>query len=266
MKAARCLRCLLQPGTADGSGEWWCSEAAGCSPAVTATPFELYQESSGGEQWQHANHQNRDGIVPQSMRGYRVRAAGAERRAERATPLVGWRSPTYEITLSVPAFWQNFPKAIEATGSDPALRLFPRQFPDLHELQGGEQKTHTFYVAFGVDRVTTPPLEWCRAPVRAVVPPAWYCSTRAIPHLVARAEHVESVQHSLIDLGLDAARGFIAKREIIDEYGWRNFGDLYADHESALQSGAPLVSHYNNQYDAIAGFATSFMRTGDWRW
>src|SRR5205807_1709646 len=44
-------------------------------------------------------------------------------------------------------------------------------------------------------------------------------------------------------------------------------GDLYADHEGAHYSGArPVISHYNNQYDAVAGCARQFMRSGDWRW
>ena len=66
---------------------------------------------------------------------------------------------------------------------------------------------------------------------------------------------------------LEGAHAFDAKRERVDEYGWRNFGDLYADHEAVQHAGhEPLVSHYNNQYDAIAGFAMQFMRTGDRRW
>ena len=40
-------------------------------------------------------------------------------------------------------FWQNFPKAIEATPDSLTLRFFPKQYADVHELQGGEQKTHT---------------------------------------------------------------------------------------------------------------------------
>jgi hypothetical protein len=51
---------------------------------------------------------------------------------------------------------------------------------------------------------------------------------------------------------------------VIDEYGWRNFGELYADHEAVDVPG--LVSHYNNQYDAVAGFMTRFMQTADHRW
>src|SRR5439155_24007977 len=66
---------------------------------------------------------------------------------------------------------------------------------------------------------------------------------------------------------IEGSDTFERKRERIDEYGWRNFGDLYADHEAVSHPGAePLVSHYNNQYDAVAGFAIQFMRSGDVRW
>lgn len=53
----------------------------------------------------------------------------------------------------------------------------------------------------------------------------------------------------------------------MDEYGWRHFGDIYADHEAIFQPDRqPLVSHYNNQYDALLGFGYQFLRTGDSRW
>ena len=59
----------------------------------------------------------------------------------------------------------------------------------------------------------------------------------------------------------------LQKRERADEFGWRHFGDIYADHENAYSGlDTPVVSHYNNQYDAIAGFAMQFMRSGDPRW
>ena len=50
-------------------------------------------------------------------------------------------------------FWQNFPKAIEAEAGvgELSLRIFPIQFADVHEIQGGEQKTHIFHVGFGND-------------------------------------------------------------------------------------------------------------------
>ena len=55
---------------------------------------------------------------------------------------------------------------------------------------------------------------------------------------------------------MDGPNSFFSRREIIDEYGWRHYGEVYADHENAYYSGVkPLVSHYNNQYDLVAGAA-----------
>ena len=68
--------------------------------------------------------------------------------------------------------------------------------------------------------------------------------------------------------GIKGPEAFEAKREKIDEYGWRHFGDVYADHETLYQKPGELafVSHYNNQYDAIYGFARQYAQTGDMRW
>ena len=143
-------------GLADSSAslEPWCSAAPGHSASPVSLPFEIYQESSGGAEWQHPNHRNREGVVPLRWRGYRLRSGGSESRGDRATPIVGLGFGQRSVAAMLPAFWQNFPKAIEATSYDVVVRLFPPQSGDVHELQGGEQKTHTFYVAFGGDRVT----------------------------------------------------------------------------------------------------------------
>jgi hypothetical protein len=62
-------------------------------------------------------------------------------------------------------------------------------------------------------------------------------------------------------------RGFFAKREVANEYGWRNFGDLWADHEEAYYDGPrPIVSHYNNQYDPLEAFLLCYLMTGERRW
>jgi len=60
---------------------------------------------------------------------------------------------------------------------------------------------------------------------------------------------------------------FLDRREIIDEYGWRNFGDVYADHEAVGYKGTKhFISHYNNQYDTINGCLLQYTRSGDMRW
>jgi hypothetical protein len=70
----------------------------------------------------------------------------------------------------------------------------------------------------------------------------------------------------LVDAAITGDDTFEHKREVIDEYGWRHFGDIYGDHEAVFHQGPPLVSHYNNQYDPVAGFAYQFLRSGDPRW
>ena len=88
-----------------------------------------------------------------------------------------------------------------------------------------------------------------------------------MPFLTPAADDAYQSYLALVASALDPVDGFRAKSERADEYGWRHFGDLVADHESALQPpDRPFVSHYNNQYDAVAGFATQFFRSGDPRW
>src|SRR5262249_34956083 len=131
--------------------------------------------------------------------------------------------------------------------------------------QGGEQKTHEFHVAFGHDTVTDVPLDWCRTPLLASVDPDACSRSGAVPYLIPASQDPDEGYLSLVGAAL-GPDGLLSRREVIDEYGWRNFGDVYADHESAFQSpDAPLVSHYNNQYDLIFGFGCQFLRTADAR-
>ena len=124
---------------------------------------DLYQDSSGGLNWKNSNHVNRNGVLANSFCGYRFQTvSGQEQTGRRATPIVTLEQDGQMIGLAMYHFWQNFPKAIEAGPQSITLRLFPRQYADLHELQGGEQKTHEFVVAFGKDEVTAEPLEWVR--------------------------------------------------------------------------------------------------------
>jgi hypothetical protein len=226
------------------------------------TPFEIYQDSSGGEHWQSTNHVNRDHKVPNTFRGYRATAAGATSSGLRATPIVSVTHSGGRLTAAVPQFWENFPKAIEATDSSLIVRLFPAQYGDKHEIQGGEQKTHECFIGFGDDAVSDVPFDWCRNRIVVRVDPEWCLSSGAIPFLAP----LEDDHATLVNAAVDGPDCFEAKREIIDEYGWRHFGEVYGDHESVRQKNPPIVSHYNNQYDPIAGFALQFLRTADARW
>jgi hypothetical protein len=230
-------------------------------------PFELYQDSSGGENWRSTVHVNRNSVVPNSFRGYRTRCGDQEEAGLRATPVVTLESGSRWLGVAMEYFWQNFPKAIEASRDSLILRLFPKQYADVHELQGGEQKTHTFWLSVAPDRVTDEPLAWCRAPVRAHASPSWYCSTGALARLTPKSGDPHELYLQIVDAAIQGDDTFEHKRELIDEYGWRHFGEIYADHEAVFHEGPnPLVSHYNNQYDPVAGCAMQFLRSSDWRW
>ena len=102
--------------------------------------FQLYQDSSGGENWRSTVHVNRHNLVPNSFRGYRIRYGKLEEAGLRATPIVTLKGGGRWLGVAMEYFWQNFPKALEATLDSITLRLFPKQYADVHELQGGEQK------------------------------------------------------------------------------------------------------------------------------
>jgi len=230
-------------------------------------PFELYQESSGGPAWNSRTHLSRAGVVPLRYSGYRVRLGASEDTGRRAQPVVQVTGSGGTLAVAVPRFWQNFPQALTVDEHALTLAMFPSQAAEPQELQGGEQKTHSAVVAFAADAVSADPLAWVHDPLVVSTDPEWTAATGALPFVSPAARDPFADYLRLVAVALDDEQGFAAKQERADEYGWRNFGDLPADHESAfLPAGQVNVSHYNNQYDALAWFAVHFLRTGDPRW
>jgi hypothetical protein len=252
----------------DRSPQW--SLAAETGEPLCACPgdaFELYQASSGGENWQSRNHVDRHGRVPLAFRGYRLRGPGGERDGLRASPVVRALAGGATLTVAVPEFWQQFPKAVEASDGLLCVGLFPRQHGECHELQGGEQKTHVVWLDFHAGDAPPRDLSWVHRPARAQAAPEWFLASGAIPYLTPAREQAPDRMDAFLCGALDGEANFLDGRERIDEYGWRNFGEVYADHEAAHYAGpAPVVSHYNNQYDVVYGTLVQCLRTGDPRW
>jgi len=231
--------------------------------------WKVYQDSSGGENWQSRNHVNREGLNSCRFRGYRLEAWGTKREGLRASPTLAVRNEAGVQLVAVPEFWQQFPKALEAADSGGfRVGLFPREQGDLFELQGGEQKTHAVWLAFeSADEFAPEALDWVYRPARAVSTPKWYAASGVFPTFLPAEGDPDDRFHTLMDGALRGDKSLIAKREIIDEYGWRNFGEVYADHEDAYYPGPkPVISHYNNQFDVIYGAIVQQMRTGDVAW
>ncbi|GAB6164125.1 hypothetical protein JCM19992_01250 [Thermostilla marina] len=247
--------------------------------------WSLFQGGSGGPNPKHPTHVNRHGQVPIREEGYRtiLRASGRETSAtgKRASPVaaIAWDEAVLEFGAE--RFWQTFPKSLRITPTSLEFAIFPAEWDDLHELQGGEKKTHTFWL-----RIHTSPkehpvettLDWVHDRLRATLPPSaavsavlWddlmgfeFCETHASvldeppPETARILEKWRQATYSGDELE--------QLRDAFDEYGWRHDGDLPADHEARHYRGkSPLVSHFNNQYDLVYGFLLRSALTGDVR-
>ncbi len=225
-------------------------------------PLLVDQQSSGGEAWASRAHVNAAGEVRLRLRGYEVTSEATSLRGIRATPVVQLQGTRNAIAVTSERFWENFPAAIRADRRSIAFSMFPRRGPALHEIQPGERKTHRFTMLFGNDPVTADTLAWARSPLLARLEPRACLEAEPLPLLVPRG--TDRAADALIDQGIAGPHSFFQKREDVDEYGWRHFGDLPADHQAS--GSKSLVSHSNNEYDAIAGFAAQYLRTADDRW
>ena len=165
----------------------WTSDPSQPLRQVEASSLEIYQDSSGGENWQSTNHVNRYGKVMHSFQGYRVIADGSPiETGLRASPIIGSHGQHGAVYAAIEKFWQNFPKGLEVSGHELILRLFPRQYSDVFELQGGEQKTHRMYLQFtGPDE---PPvdLRWVHNRLIPRATPEWYAESKAVSYISPR--------------------------------------------------------------------------------
>jgi hypothetical protein len=188
-------------------------DAASREPAeeLSGGRLEIYQESSGGENWRSAAHVNREGVVPLRFRGYRVegfesgatlRVAGSNLRHgvwrhTRAEPVVTVEGRQGAVAVAVAEFWQQFPKAVEVERDRLSVRLFPGQFGDLFELQGGERKTHRVWFSFQRTDEGPQPLEWVYRPATVRIAPEWCDEAGVMPKLSApenaAAERLDSL-------------------------------------------------------------------------
>lgn len=265
------LSIFVEVGTVAAPTVAWSTGLGRPLTEQNCSALEIYQDSSGGQNWRSTNHVNRFGQVTTQFCGFHVRRDKVVvEQGKRALPTVSISAPEKSVTGTIAGFWQNFPKALEVEDRRLALRLFPMQYSDMHELQGGEQKTHMIGLCFASSPVSTS--DWFHDRLRPQLSPQWYAETRAFPYVSPRqvmkatGSSIDAAEQ-LVDSAVEGENTFFDRREIIDEYGWRHFGDLYADHEAIGWTGEhPLVAHYNNQYDVVYGALVQYVRSGNPRW
>jgi hypothetical protein len=249
----------------------WVAENNGCISEQEEPRWLLYQDSSGGINWNSPNHVERNGKTTVSFRGFRVAREksglkSAMASGDRATPYVQVNTSSGWMAATVDAFWQNFPKALRISEDNLSLGLFPEESEKGFELQGGEKKRHVAFLDFGLpERKTVIPQ--LLNPLNVWVDPRWVENTKAIPNFSVLTDEADQTVLKYITNVVEGTNSFLNKRELGDEYGWRNFGDLYADHEAiGAKSSGSFISHYNNQYDFIYGGLLQYLRAGDRRW
>ncbi|HET6427333.1 MAG TPA: hypothetical protein VFJ30_02905 [Phycisphaerae bacterium] len=254
------------------------AEAGQMLDRIPLAAMDVYQDSSGGANWFHRTHVDGDNIIPLHFQGYRIGYRGREVHAGlRASPWVDVADGRWAVAAAVPAFWENFPKRL-AVDADGTIRigLWPKRPGGPHEIQGGEQKTHEFWLyfrhrrgGFG-DRMPT---------AREQMP--WSCLARPVVWASADAYARAGALDPIVPIrpgrfaGYEAAvaaavrdtRNLFTEREQVDEYGWRHFGDTWARNESdkttGPHDGLDVVSHYNNEYDLGLGMLLQATRAAD---
>lgn len=188
------------------------------------------------------------------------------------------------VAVGVKDFWQNFPKALEATKlSDTAMAvrvgLFPKEYKSSHFLRAGEKKTHETVLYFGstaeskseVDRQ----LQSYLAPVWPHATPQYYAATRTLdymtPFIDLEDANYKKWNDSVIDVNITKSTStqgpfasILSMRDDYNEYGYKEFGG-----DPPGPAGyEPIVSTDFNKYDfnlgklkrafATLGHSTSF--------
>ena len=223
----------------------------------------LFQASSGGPNWDSPAHVNASAEVKNSFCGYQLSVDDEQIfEGKRAVPVLATHREGHPpLTLKVREFWQNCPKSLNVSNDKICIGLFPVEHNDQFELQGGERKQHQIALSFGDVKDE---LQWLDNNIILAPDNTLIAKADVLGNPVADAFEPYD---RLLESSLSDKAGFLTKRETQDEYGWRNFGDIVADHETLYHKGDDIfVSHYNNQYDPVYGFARQYLLTADQRW
>lgn len=221
-------------------------------------PFDetvIHQASSGKNHWQSPVHMNAANEVNLAHKGVKVCCNGKLKyEADQCQPYA-----TFELegnaclVLEAIEFWQHFPSMMTATKECTFVSLLGAKDSEPQELQPGEQLTRS--VTLSATPLTTFEVTLCKN---------WVQYSSCFPFAPFNAPRE---LQQLVNEGIEGDNSFFHKRDAVDEFGWRHFGELYADHEKALAPDTPFfVSHYNNQYDPLCSMLYQWAVSGDQRW
>jgi len=228
--------------------------------------WSLRISNSGGENWSSKNHIDKNGVVPQKERGAVIVEVDNQQthtyRELRPSLAFIMSDATQRFAINIDNMWEKFPLEVSAHHDQMDIIFCETNTDSAIELQPGEIKFHSLNITL----LPTPSINNTNAqPPALTLNPDIFCNTNTIPWLTTSIS--QTPLSSIVNLGLTGDTNFFAKREAVDEFGWRNFGDIYADHEAVGHKGDDVfVSHYNNQYDPLQGFLKQWLITGNPKW
>lgn len=160
-------------------------------------------------------------------------------------------------------FWQRFPSTFTSGDDGFVLSGVNAKLADYCELQPGEKWSRALQISAESTQVHS-----------CAEIPKLICTL--CPEYVYLCQAIERITpsmltnkwHEITRSVISTHNGFSAKQDHIDLYGFRHYGDLFADHESAylVPDSAPLISVYNNQYDPLFGLLKQYVMSGDVRY
>ncbi len=241
--------------------------------ATTAHSASIRQFGSGGRHWASTNHLTADGTVDVQGRGFIATSHDGVLRGYRSEPTFSLVGDQASLSVAVPEFWQNFPGSLTAANRSISIGLFPTVDGTVHELQGGEQKTRSVWIGTQWSAPDAQHLRWVHEPPVFVQPADWVRRTGVFSWFPGSLNNCGDSAPAVARYGryvkaaTTGSYSIEERRATIDEYGWRNFGDIPADHEQTHYAGRnTIVSHYNNQFDMVLGAILNLAATGDAVW
>jgi len=228
--------------------------------------LSVFQGSSGGSNWHSLTHVDCNNQPTAKFQGYRLNIGGAANDGLRCNPALICTADTGNYAFAMENFWQCFPNRLSASTKTISVEPFPAANNQKFELQGGEKATVRFWADFSCED-NCDPLLCARIQAIPTLPVEWYAQSGLMPGYALPEPRRDTWLDEIIDICVSGPNSFFDRREVFDEYGRRNFGDIPADHEKLHYKGSrEFVSHYNNQYDLILSFLHQFASTGNTRW
>jgi hypothetical protein len=254
----------------------WKPEANAVVRQQSATSeLRIIQKGSGGPAWGCTNHVAADGTSSATDRGYEAASAAGTLRGCRGEPALALEHDGRQLSIVIPDFWQKFPSGVSVRNGSLTAELFPVSDGCHYELQGGEQSTQSIWLSTAPNNEWLTSLNWVNDTCRMIqsaesVKQAgvfdWCPDGFSSATTVSTDNHARRYSKWLQE-ATSGSCSLVARRESIDEYGWRNFGEVPADHEQTHYAGRnTVISHYNNQFDLIYGGILNLMVSGDPAW